>query len=81
MSIFDPLIMYCCNAGLHDALIYLQELVAMGCARTEQFTVVASACSKSESDVDALELLQELLLGNDQVHIDHVLRNVLRGCR
>ena len=73
--------MLCCNAGLHDAFIYLQELVAMGCARTEQFTVVANACNKSESNVDALELLQKLLLGCDQVRIDHVLRYALRDRR
>ena len=51
--------------------------MATSCAQAEHFTVVANACNESDSDVDALALLQELLQGYDQ--IDHVLRNALRG--
>jgi lactate dehydrogenase-like 2-hydroxyacid dehydrogenase len=80
VSAFNQLIEHNCAAGLHDAFIYLQELAAMDCARTEQFTVVANACNES-SHVDALELLQELLRGYDRVDIDRVLQNALRGRR
>ena len=57
--------------------MYLQELVDSGCARAEHFTVVAHGCRGTKSEVEAVDLLHELLRTRDMLDVDHVLRNAL----
>ena len=65
------------RAGLRDAFIYLQELVATGCAQAEHFTIVANGCKRMNAHPDDLELLRDLLRGCDSVDMDYALQNAL----